>query len=83
IKFDRMPDEDAVRLVYAKDSKSGATGETIFNYIATNEVHGDIAREDFLDTSKLESGKYILRIFVADYFGNTTTQDVDLIIDNG
>jgi DNA-binding beta-propeller fold protein YncE len=76
IKFDRMPDEDAVRLVYAKDSKSGATGETIFNYIATNEVHGDIAREDFLDTSKLESGNYILRIFVADYFGNTTTQDV-------
>ncbi len=76
IKFDRLPDADAVSLVYAKDSKSGATGETIFNYIASNEVHGNIAREDFFDASILEKGKYILRVFVADYFGNTTTQDL-------
>jgi len=67
-----------VRLVYAVGSKSGATGETIFNYIATNQVHGNVAKEDFLDAAKLEKGVYILRVFAADYFGNTASKDVSL-----
>ena len=75
IVFDKMPDTEAVRLVYAKGSKSGATGETIFNYIATNEVDGDIFRENFLDANALEAGNYVLRVFAADFFGNTASKD--------
>ena len=78
IRFDRLPEPEAVRLVYAVGSKSGATGETIFNYIATNQVHGNVAKEDFLDAAKLEKGVYILRVFAADYFGNTASKDVSL-----
>jgi NHL repeat len=76
IRFDRLPDPEAVKLVYAVGSKSGATGETIFNYIATNQVHGSIAQEDFFDAARLEKGNYILRVFAADYFGNTAFKDL-------
>ncbi|MEP7214532.1 MAG: hypothetical protein ABI791_15760 [Acidobacteriota bacterium] len=78
IKFDRMSPEDAVRLVYAPGSKSGATGETIFNYIVTNTVSGDTAAEGFVDPATLESGEYTLEVFAADYFGNTTTKSVGI-----
>jgi sugar lactone lactonase YvrE len=76
IRFDRLPEPDAVKLVYAPGSKSGATGETIFNYIATNKVHGNVANEDFFDAAQLGPGNYVLRVFAADYFGNTTFKDV-------
>lgn len=77
IKFDRMPDPKAARFVYAEGSRSGATGETIFNYIVSNFVEGDEYREDFFDAGKLEQGTYILRVFVSDYFGNITARDID------
>lgn len=77
IRFDRMPSSDAIKLVYAPGSKSGATGETIFNYIATNYVDGDEFYEDFLDTTILENGNYTLRVFAADYFGNMSFRDLD------
>ena len=80
IRFDRLPEPEAVKLVYAVGSKSGATGETIFNYIATNQVHGSIAQEDFFDAAKLEKGNYILRVFAADYFGNTASKDLEIEI---
>ncbi|MBS1797932.1 MAG: hypothetical protein JSS81_29195 [Acidobacteria bacterium] len=80
IRFDRLPEPGAVRLVYAAGSKSGATGETIFNYIATNEVHGNVAREDFLDAAQLEKGDYVLRVFAADYSGNTASKDVAITV---
>lgn len=76
ISFERMPEAEAVSFVYAKGSKSGATGETIFNYIATNETRGDIYREDFLDTGALENGIYVLRVFAADFFDNTASKDI-------
>ena len=76
ISFALLPDGDFVRLVYAKGSKSGATGETIFNYIVSNEVKGDVAREDFFDAASLEKGNYILRVFAADYFGNKASKDI-------
>ncbi|HEY0458309.1 MAG TPA: hypothetical protein VGC97_04095 [Pyrinomonadaceae bacterium] len=76
IRFDRLPEPEAVRLVYARGSKSGATGETIFNYIATNQVHGNVAEENFLDAAQLEKGNYILRVSAADYFGNTASKDI-------
>ncbi len=78
IKFDRMPPNEAVKFVYAPKSHSGATGETIFNYIATNSVEGDIYKEGFLHASALGSGTYTIRVSVADYFGNTATKDISI-----
>lgn len=80
IKFDRLPEPDAVFLVYANGSKSGATGETIFRYIATNEVHGDVAREGFLDVSAIPAGEYVIRLTAGDFFGNKATKDVTVTI---
>lgn len=80
ISFAEMPDNDFVRLVYAIGSKSGATGETIFNYIVSNEVRGNFAQENFFDTSNLEKGNYILRVFATDYFGNQAEKDVEFSI---
>ncbi|MGC2235101.1 MAG: hypothetical protein WA584_03000 [Pyrinomonadaceae bacterium] len=79
ISFELLPDGDFVRMVYAEGSKSGATGETIFNYIVSNEVKGDFAKENFLDAASLENGNYVLRVFAADYFGNRAVRDVEFI----
>lgn len=76
IKFDKTPENSTARLVYAEGSQSGATGETVFNYIATNEVSGRKGRESFLDAGKLKKGNYVLRIFAADFFGNTASEDI-------
>jgi sugar lactone lactonase YvrE len=75
ISFERMPDERAARFVYAPGSQSGYTPETVFNYIASNEVSGDAFRENFFDASSLSEGNYILRVFAADFFGNTASKD--------
>jgi hypothetical protein len=77
INFDRMPDETAVPFVYAKGSQSGYTPNTVFRYIATNEVSGDFYRESFFEADKLDSGNYILRVFAADFFGNSASKDVN------
>lgn len=77
ILFDRMPDERAVPFVYAKGSQSGYTPETIFNYIVSNEVEGDDFREGFFDANSLQTGNYILKIFAADYFGNTASKELN------
>lgn len=79
IHFDRSPSNESVRLAYAEGSRSGYTRDTIFNYIATNRVDGEDAHEDFLDTSTLAPGNYTLRVFAADYFGNVTTKDVEVM----
>ncbi len=78
IKFDRMPPNGVVKFVYATGSHSGATGETIFNYIATNSVEAENYREGFLDPTQFEAGTYTIRVFAADYFGNTTTKDIPI-----
>lgn len=80
ISFETLPEAEAVNFVYAAGSKSGATGETIFNYIASNEVHNGKFRENFFDAANLESGIYLLRVFAADYFGNETSKDVKIIV---
>jgi hypothetical protein len=80
IRFDRLPEPDAVNLVYAPGSKSGATGETVFNYIATNKVHGYVATEDFFDAAQLANGAYTIRVFAADYFGNTASKDLEFTV---
>ncbi len=76
ITFDRLPLSRAVPFVYAEGSKSGATGETIFDHIVTNAVEGDSYKEGFIDTSQLGGGDYIIRVFAADRFGNTSHSDV-------
>ena len=76
ISFDRNPDTDAVNFAYAQGSRSGATGETIFKYIVTNKIDGNSFGEGFLDTSLLGNGEFVLRAFVADYFGNTISKDI-------
>ncbi len=81
ISFDRLPDAEAVKFVYAAGSKSGATGETIFDYIASNRVDGDSFQEDFFDAGQLENGNYVLRVFAADFFGNQTAQDVEIKVE--
>ncbi|MFT3744637.1 MAG: hypothetical protein QM785_10140 [Pyrinomonadaceae bacterium] len=78
IKFDRMPPNAAVKFVYADKSHSGATGETIFNYIVTNNVEGDEFREAFLDVSTLSNGNHTVRVFAADYFGNVASKDIEI-----
>lgn len=80
ISFARMPDENFVPFVYAKGSKSGYTPETIFDYIVTNEVSGDTARENFFDASRLENGNYVLRAIAADFFGNQSIKDTEFQI---
>lgn len=78
ISFATLPEPEAVNFVYAPGSRSGATGETIFKYIASNEVHDGKFEENFLNAENLAAGNYILRVFAADYFGNTTTKDVKI-----
>ncbi len=71
-RFDKMPSNDLVAYIYAGGSKSGATGETIFRYIATNSLSTDKAEEGFLDASELEPGNYTVTVTIADRFENTT-----------
>jgi sugar lactone lactonase YvrE len=75
ISFQNMPDSEFVKIVYAKGSQSGYTPETIFNYIVTNELGFDSAKENFLDLNQMDSGNYILRVLASDLFGNTATSD--------
>lgn len=79
ISFDRLPDAEAVRFAYAPGSKSGATGETVFNYIASNFVNGASYREDFFDAGQMAQGNYILRVYAADFFGNTAAKDINFV----
>ena len=65
---------------YAKHSQSGYTPQTIFNYIASNEISGGNFRENFFDPGSLENGNYILRTFTADFFGNLASEDVKIEI---
>ncbi len=76
IEFEKTPRAEAVSLVYAEGSKSGATGETIFRYIVTNEVSGTKSKESFFDARGLASGEYVLRVFAADLYGNITPGDI-------
>ncbi|MCB1023930.1 MAG: hypothetical protein KDB79_06060 [Acidobacteria bacterium] len=77
ISFSSLPDARAVGLVFAKGSRSGATGETIFRYIVTNEVNGFTARENFFKAGKLKPGAYVLKVFAADFFGNIGSKDIE------
>ncbi len=53
-----MPSHRAVKFAYAPGSRSGATGETIFNFAVTNRVDGDTFSEGFIDPATLPPGNY-------------------------
>ncbi|HVF31361.1 MAG TPA: SMP-30/gluconolactonase/LRE family protein [Pyrinomonadaceae bacterium] len=78
IVFDRMPSNEAVRFAYASGSKSGYTSETVFNYIASNRLSGDHFAEEFLDPAAFSAGEYVLRVFAADFFGNSASKDLEI-----
>jgi hypothetical protein len=76
ILFDKLSANP--RLVYASGSKSGATGETIFNYIVSNFMRGGELKEQFFDTGAIAEGDHILRVIAADFSGNTATKDIQI-----
>jgi hypothetical protein len=82
ISFERLPSSEVANLVYAIGSQSGATGETVFNYIVSNQIKAGEAREDFFDTAKFGSGDYKIRVFVSDFFGNQSTRETLIRIQN-
>ena len=78
ITFDRNPPFEAVKTVYAKGSKSGPTGETIFNYIVTNRLNKDGYGEGFFDAAQFGAGQYTIRVYAADFFGNQAFKDIQI-----
>jgi sugar lactone lactonase YvrE len=82
LSFERLPEAVFAKFVYANGSQSGATGETVFNYIITNELNGGTARESFVDTKNLPNGDYRIRVFAADFFNNQTTQELAFKVNN-
>lgn len=80
ISFNRYSGDEAANFAYAKGSKSGATGETVFNYLVSNFVNGDGYREGFLDAASMTNGNYILRVFASDFFGNQSYEDLEFEI---
>jgi hypothetical protein len=78
IVFDRMPPNHLARFVYAAGSHSGASGETVLNYIVTNRLSGNEFSEDLFDTSGLAAGNYSIRVYAGDYFGNVSAKDIPI-----
>jgi DNA-binding beta-propeller fold protein YncE len=75
-----LPRGGDAELIYAPGSHSGATGVTIFNYIATNTVFslldGTESKEGFIDPAGLENGTYTLRVYAEDRFGNIAEKEI-------
>jgi DNA-binding beta-propeller fold protein YncE len=80
IVFDRMPSNEAVSFAYAPGSRSGATGVTRFRYIVSNRIGDEGFSESFLDSAALGPGTYTLRVYAADYFGNTASKDISFAV---
>jgi hypothetical protein len=80
IIFDKAPANESVGLVYAAGSRSGATGITTFNYIVSNSVSGSRSSEGFVEFDKNLGKEFVLRVFAADYFGNSTYKDIEVTV---
>jgi sugar lactone lactonase YvrE len=81
ILFNRLPsDLNATKLAYAAESGITVYGSksTRFLYEVTNTVRDGRARSGLWNASELPKGDYVLRIFVADFSGNTQTGDVPI-----
>ena len=82
IRFDRHPDGDAARIVYASGSGIPVYGSrrTRFLYVVTSTLRDGVATDGVLDTTTLPPGDYTLRILAADISGNEATRNRDLPI---
>lgn len=83
IEFNRLPpDDESVKVAYAADSGITVYGSaaTRFLYVVTHTVRDGVAREGSWDPAALAPGDYTIRIFAADYAGNTATAGRDLAI---
>lgn len=74
--FYRLPDPDLAAYVFAPGSRSGATGPTVFRYIATNRLIEGRISEGFINFEKLPQGDYEIEVSVRDYKGNTSTRSI-------
>jgi sugar lactone lactonase YvrE len=87
IEFNRLPPErDAVRTAYADASGITVYGSNVtrFLYIVTNTVRDGGSSAGVWRTSELPPGDYTLRVFAADFAGNTATtaaRDLELSIE--
>jgi sugar lactone lactonase YvrE len=86
ILFDRHPvDSAAARLIYASGSGIPAYGSrsTRFLYVVTSTLRDGVAADGTFDTTKLEPGRYTLRILASDLSGNEALRNRDLAITIG
>jgi sugar lactone lactonase YvrE len=82
IRFDRHPDADAARIVYASGSGIPVYGNrrTRFLYVVTSTLRDGVATDGVFDTTTIPPGDYVLRILAADISGNEATRNRDLPI---
>jgi hypothetical protein len=81
--FDRIRREaDAAKHVYATGSGIPVYGasRTRFLYVATTSYHDGNATEGFWDTTTAAPGEHVLRVFVQDFRGNTTSRDLRVLV---
>ncbi len=78
IVFDLTPSDRSVGLVYASGSRSGATGETVFRYVVSNNLSGKKTSEDFVIIGQGSPNEVVIRVFAADYFGNAASKDIEI-----
>lgn len=83
LRFDRLSVEpDAPRLVYAPGSGIPfyRGGRTKFLYIVTDSFSNGVAAAGLWDTSSLPPGDYIVRVWAADFAGNTALRNRDVAV---
>ena len=80
IRFDRHPDGDAARIVYAAGSGIPVYGSrrTRFLYVVTSTLRDGVAEDGTFDATRLPPGDYTLRILAADFAGNEAVRNRDL-----
>ena len=80
IRFDRMADSSAARLIFASGSGIPFFGRrrTRFLYVVTSTLANGRALAGSWDTTALPPGDYTLRILAADAYGNDAIANRDL-----
>jgi sugar lactone lactonase YvrE len=82
IRFDRHPEDEDARIIYASGSGIPVYGRrsTRFLYVVTSTLRDGVAADGVLDTATLSPGEYVLRILAADASGNITVANRDVPI---
>ncbi len=80
IVFDRLPDDEAVKVAYAPGSGITVHGNAVthFKYVVTNQVRDGRWSTGLWNTNALPAGDYLVRITARDYSGNQATTGRDL-----